>query len=204
VSPTTRWALVAAVPLVALAAVSLSFVLHSSSSASPRDTSTDTGITWAAGQERAPALALREPSGRPLSLAALRGRKAIVTFVDPHCTTFCPRESVVIDDALRTLPPAERPTVVAVSVDPTVTSARVFAREARRFKWTAQWKWATGTAAQLRDAWRRYHITVVPTPDDITHTEAAYVIDAQGYQRALLLWPYRKPDLLRALASASS
>jgi cytochrome oxidase Cu insertion factor (SCO1/SenC/PrrC family) len=200
VSRTTRWALLAAVPLAALAAVSLAFALRSSSPA-PEQTSSDDGVTWAAGEQAAPALGLQTPDGKTVSLG---GGKVIVTFVDPHCTTFCPRESLVIEDAVRALPTAQRPRVIAVSVDPTVTSATVFAQEARRFKWSPQWTWATGTPAQLHAAWRRYHITVIPTKRDITHTEAAYVIDANGDQRSLLLWPYRKQQLLRALSAASS
>lgn len=201
-SRTTRWALLAAVPLVAIAAVSLGFVLRPAPAA-PTAASADTSITWAAGEERAPAVGLRTPDGAPVSLARLRGRRVLVTFVDPHCTTFCPRESFVIDDALRSLPEQRRPRVIAVSVDPTVTSPRVFAREARRFKWSPAWQWATGTPAELHAVWRRYHVAVIPTKRDITHTEAVYVIDANGYERALLLWPYRKPQLLRALAAAA-
>jgi len=40
----------------------------------------------------------------------------------------------------------------------------------------------------------------------IGHTEAAYVIDANGFERALFLWPYRAQDVvetLRGLARAS-
>jgi hypothetical protein len=33
----------------------------------------------------------------------------------------------------------------------------------------------------------------------IGHTEAAYVIDAKGFERALFLWPYRAEDVVQAL-----
>ena len=33
----------------------------------------------------------------------------------------------------------------------------------------------------------------------IGHTEAAYVIDAKGFERALFLWPYRAQDVVTAL-----
>jgi cytochrome oxidase Cu insertion factor (SCO1/SenC/PrrC family) len=193
------------VPLLAAAAVSLAFVLRSSGGPAGAVTAaSQAGITWAAGEQQAPELGLRHADGSAFALASLRGRRVIVTFVDPHCTTFCPRESLVLNDALRAFPAAERPAVVAVSVDPTVTSAAVLAREAKRFRWLPQWQWATGSAAQLRAAWRRYHITVIPTKGDITHTEAAYVVDANGWQRELLLWPFRKSRLLDALAHAGA
>jgi cytochrome oxidase Cu insertion factor (SCO1/SenC/PrrC family) len=204
VTATTRRALYAAVPLLAVAVVSLVFVLRSRAEPARAGAESQSGgITWQAGEKRAPAIELRAADGSPLSLASLRGKRVIVTFVDPHCTTFCPRESMVLDQAIRALPVAQRPAVVAVSVDPTVTKAKVFAQEARRFKWTPQWHWATGSKAQLAGVWKRYGIQVIPTPDDITHTEAAYVLDARGYQRSLLLWPFKAAAVSRALAAAS-
>ena len=197
-----RWAVVAAVALAALAAVSLGFALRGTSSPPTRDA--ENVITWGKQKQRAPAIALRTAEGAPFELASLRGRRVIVTFVDPRCTTFCPRESFVIDDALRPLPAAERPAVVAVSVDPTVRSPRVLRQEARRFRWLPSWRWATGSHAQLAAVWRKYHISVIPTKGDITHTEAAYIIDADGYERSLLLWPFKATDVSRALAAADS
>jgi cytochrome oxidase Cu insertion factor (SCO1/SenC/PrrC family) len=197
-----RWALLAAVALASLAALSLRFVLHPSE-AKPAPASVHY-VTWAEGQQQAPPIVLRTAEGAPFRLAALRGRPAIVTFVDPHCTTFCPRESLVIDDAVRTLPLAQRPAIVAVNVDPTVTAPRVFRQEAKRLRWLPQWRWATGSHAVLARVWRSYHVEVIPTKDDISHTELAYVVDANGDERALLLWPFHASDVSRALASASS
>lgn len=196
-----RWALLAAVALASLAGLSLRFVLHPGE-AKPAPASVHF-VTWAAGEQPAPATALHTPGGAPFRLASLHGRTTIVTFIDPHCTTFCPRESLVIDDAVRTLPPAQRPAIVAVSVDPTVMSPRVFRQEARRFRWLPQWRWATGSHAQLARVWHAYGVTVIPTKGDITHTELAYVVDAKGDERALLLWPFHASDVSRAIASAS-
>jgi methyl coenzyme M reductase gamma subunit len=36
---------------------------------------------------------------------------------------------------------------------------------------------------------------------DVAHTEAAYVVDAQGYERALFVWPYRAEDVARTIRS---
>jgi cytochrome oxidase Cu insertion factor (SCO1/SenC/PrrC family) len=194
-----RWALLAAVALAAVAALSLGVVLRAGN-AKPAATEF---VTWRAGERLAPPIALSSANGSPFTLASLRGRPAIVTFVDPHCTTFCPRESLVIDDAVRALPPAQRPAIVAVSVDPTVQSARVLRREAARFRWLPQWRWAIGTHTALARVWKAYGVTVIPTTGDITHTELAYVVDAQGNERALLLWPFRAQSVSRAIASAS-
>lgn len=191
-----RWALLAAIALAAVAAVSLTVVLRTD--AKP---AVEQFVTWEAGQRHAPPIALRTPAGSPVTL---QGRTTIVTFIDPHCTTFCPRESLVVDDAVRALPPVQRPAIVAVSVDPTVRSPRVFAQEAKRFRWLPQWRWATGSPAALARTWHAYGVTVIPTKGDITHTEVAYVVDAKGDERALLLWPFHASDLSRAIASASS
>ena len=42
------------------------------------------------------------------------------------------------------------------------------------------------------------------TVHEITHTEAAYVVDGSGYERALFVWPFTTADVeqsLRALAT---
>jgi hypothetical protein len=45
------------------------------------------------------------------------------------------------------------------------------------------------------------------TVRDVAHTEAAYLIDANGYERALFLWPYTAGSVartLRGLTTAST
>ncbi len=38
---------------------------------------------------------------------------------------------------------------------------------------------------------------------NIVHTEAAYVVDAQGYERALYLWPFTAADMKSTLVGLS-
>ena len=156
-------------------------------------------VTWAPGEKQAPGFRLTDEHGSAVSVSGFRGRSVIVTFVDPHCTTFCPRESVVLNDAIRAFPAAERPAIVAVSVDPKTRSLTVLRKEARRFKWLPQWHWAAGSAQQLNGVWRAYNIQVVPAADDIGHTEAAYLVDGSGDQRALFLWPFKADEIAAAL-----
>jgi cytochrome oxidase Cu insertion factor (SCO1/SenC/PrrC family) len=196
-----RWAFAAAILL--LGAVAAAIALRPSSgppaTVAAAAASGAPAATWAAGEKRAPGFRLTDEHGKPVTMAGLRGRRVIVTFVDPHCTTFCPRESLVLNDALRTFPQAERPAVVAVSVDPKTRSPAVLRKEARRFKWLPQWRWAAGSASQLGPVWAAYHIQVVPAADDIGHTEAAYLVDASGHERALFLWPFKAADVAAAL-----
>src|SRR6202012_5969118 len=49
-------------------------------------------FSWPAGRRAAPSFELRDQNGRPVSLAAYRGRPVIVTFVDPLCRNLCPLE----------------------------------------------------------------------------------------------------------------
>ena len=47
-----------------------------------------------------------------------------------------------------------------------------------------------GTHAQLAAVWDEYHIQVAAGERDINHTEALYLIDRRGYERAGYLWPF--------------
>jgi protein SCO1 len=192
-----RWALWGLVPLAALVALGLYLGFRPSGEAAPPGG--EPAATWAAGELKAPDFRLTDEYGQTVSLAALRGRQVIVTFVDPRCTTFCPREAVVLNDAIRALPVGARPAVVAVNVNPPIRKQAVLQRESRRFKWLPQWRWAVGSAPQLEAVWADYNVQVLPAKGDIAHTEAAYLVDAHGDQRALFLWPFHAADIAAAL-----
>jgi protein SCO1/2 len=196
----TLWLLLA-VLLGAGIGAGASLVVHSSSGSTNANAVLSArggpAATWAPGAKPAPAFRLSDANGAPVSLAQYRGRNVVVTFVDPLCTTFCPLEAAVINEALAQLPGPRRPEVIAVSVNPPVRSGATLRKESRRFRWLPQWRWATGTKTQLAPVWTSYEIQVLPTKGDITHTEAAYLIDKSGHQRALFLWPFSAADILR-------
>jgi cytochrome oxidase Cu insertion factor (SCO1/SenC/PrrC family) len=161
--------------------------------------------TWAAGARPAPAIArLRDQRGGRFSLAALRGRTVAITFFDSHCRQECPLAGRALAVAEKALPRAQRPVVVVVSVNPLDTPAST--RHAVR-RWglapLAPWYWLRGTPAHLASVWRAYRIVVRPADGDITHTEALYLLDRHGDERAGFLYPYLPAQLthdLRALA----
>jgi cytochrome oxidase Cu insertion factor (SCO1/SenC/PrrC family) len=197
-----RWLLWALAALLGIGVgVGLALGLrHGSSPAGPAAVEAALGgpaATWPSGAKPAPAFRLHDAAGAPVSLAQYRGRNAIITFVDPRCTTFCPLESAVLNQALRNLPASERPVVIAINVNPPVQAGATLRKEATRFHWLPQWRWATGSKAQLASTWASYGIEVIPTKGDITHTEAAYLVDKNGDQRALFLWPFSANDILR-------
>jgi cytochrome oxidase Cu insertion factor (SCO1/SenC/PrrC family) len=165
--------------------------------------------TWAAGTLRAPQIRLTDQNGAPLSLAAYRGRPVIVTFIDPLCRDYCPLEAKHLNQVVRSFPAGARPAIVAVSVNVRGNAREYLHQDAAKWKLTPQWRWGVGTASELGNVWKRYHIGVLDTTKkiagvtvhSIAHTEAAYVIDAAGYQRAIFLWPYSADAVMRTLQS---
>ena len=162
--------------------------------------------TWAADTRPAPAFTLTDQDGKAVSLAGLGGRPVIVTFLDPLCRNFCPREASVISEAVKRLG-ADDPAIVAVSVDPWGDTRQSFREDALHWRLASQWQWATGTAAQLAAVWRSYEVGVTVTTSsiagvtlrEITHTAATYLVDPSGHMRALLLYPFTPAELVRAM-----
>jgi cytochrome oxidase Cu insertion factor (SCO1/SenC/PrrC family) len=174
-----------------------------------------TPYTWRAGQRRAPTFRLKDQNGRPVSLAAYRGRPVIVTFVDPLCRNFCPLAAHVLNQVDRDLPAAQRPVIIAVSVDIYADTRADLTEDYRRWDLVPQWRWAVGEPRQLASVWRRYHIGVSvktktiagTTVHFITHDEVAFVVDRAGYVRALYGWPYDPRNVeaaVKRMASSSS
>lgn len=201
-----------------LVAASLAAALYFATRSSPAATSSaapvsDTAAaTWAAGGHRAPDFALRDQLGAPVSLAALRGRPVIITFIDPLCRDYCPTEAQHLNDVVHSMPAGEKPAIVAVSVNVYGNARANLAEDARKWKLVPQWRWAIGSAAALGRVWSAYHVAVLATTKTVAgikvhtigHTEAAYVIDAQGFQRALFLWPYSADGVVRTLRALTS
>ena len=197
----SRALIAVALGAAALAGLGIGVGVHALSTGSAPATSPLTGrygmhgeASWAAGAHPAPAIdTLRDQSGRLFSLASLRGRTVAVVFFDSHCHQECPLEGRALAAAERSLPAAQRPVLVAVSVNPLDTPAS--AASATR-SWglagTAPWHWLIGTRRELAPVWAAYHIFVSPRPvhGDIVHTEALYLVDRRGYQRSAYLWPF--------------
>jgi protein SCO1/2 len=146
---------------------------------------------WPADRRRAPPFSLPDQSGRRFSLAAQRGRPLILTFMDSRCHQQCPLEGRALAAALRMTPAAQRPLIVAVSVNPW-EDTRSSARSAiRRFGLAPfSWRWLLGSKARLEPVWRKYGIEVRRAAHDIEHTDALYLIDARGFERAGIVYPF--------------
>jgi cytochrome oxidase Cu insertion factor (SCO1/SenC/PrrC family) len=163
--------------------------------------------TWKAGVRPAPDFRLVDQYGTRFSLGDLRGRPVIVTFIDPLCRDLCPLEAKILGEAVARLPAARRPAIVAVSVDPWGDSKTAFAEDRIRWRLPSSWRWGAGTETQLRPVWKDYAIGVRTTEKTIAgvtvrrvdHSEASYVVDGSGDERALLVYPFRVADVLATL-----
>lgn len=161
-------------------------------------------VTWKAGEHAAPDFALRDQNGSPISLAAYHGRPVILTFIDPRCTSLCPLEAKVLNQVERQLPAGERPPIVSVSVNPWGNSHSQLLADARKWRLTSDWRWAVGNRARLARVWKKYSVAVQFQGHEVSHTEGAYLVDRDGYQRALFLWPFAAADVTRAVRNLGS
>jgi len=201
-----RWAIWSGAALLGVTAGAALFALRSSSSTSGPPVS-GPATTWAPGVKHAPPFRLADQNGAPVALAGYRGRPVIVTFIDPLCRNYCPIEASRLDSVVRSLPAASRPAIVAVSVNVEGNARRYLVQDIRKWRLGSTWHWGVGRPATLASVWRKYGIGVLVARkkiagvavDEVTHTEAAYVVDANGFERALYLWPFTAADLRSTL-----
>ena len=148
--------------------------------------------SWSPGERRAPAFTLRDQDGGRVSLPALRGRPVVITFLDSRCEEQCPLAGRALGTILRDMRPADRPTLVVVSVDPAKDPAASIrhAVTAWRLAGPWRWHWLQGSQRQLEAVWRDYGILVEPTTNDVVHGLPLYLIDRRGFQRTGYLFPF--------------
>lgn len=210
-----RWFFACAIAVVVAGSGGLVYLAlqGGTSQAAPAPTARFTAAaTWAAGKRPAPGFSLRDQDGKPISMASLRGRPVVVTFIDPVCRSLCPIEARVLSAATAKLPANERPTIVAVSVNPWANTKANFAADRAHWQLGSNWRWAVGTRAQLAPIWRRYEIDVLfdsktingITVRDVVHTEASYVVDGAGFERAVYVYPFSGSDLAQEVRDVAT
>jgi cytochrome oxidase Cu insertion factor (SCO1/SenC/PrrC family) len=133
----------------------------------------------------APGFQLTDQNGSSVSLAGLRGKVVVMTFLDPVCTTDCPiigqefrQAGVLLGSASKNVE------LVAIVANPTYRSTAVtqaFDTE-EGLSTVPNWLFLTGPLAQLRSVWQAYGITVenLPAGAMSAHTDLAVVIDRHG------------------------
>jgi cytochrome oxidase Cu insertion factor (SCO1/SenC/PrrC family) len=136
----------------------------------------------------APNFTLTSQDGRQVSLASLRGKVVLLTFLDPVCTTDCPiiaQEMRAADTILGGK--AANTELVAVVANPIYTSTaftQAFTHQ-EGLDQVANWLYLTGPLSQLQTVWQHYGIEVenLPAGAMAAHNDLAYVISASGHVR---------------------
>ena len=137
---------------------------------------------------RAPEFTLTDQSGRTVTLASLRGKVVLLTFLDPVCTSSCPLEAQEFREAGQLLGDADRKVelvaIVANPVDYQIGYTKAFDRQ-EGLADVPNWKYLTGSLTQLQAVWRRYGIAadIEPAGAMIGHSEVAFAIDRAGQVR---------------------
>ena len=140
---------------------------------------------------RAPAFTLTNQHGRAVSLASLRGKVVLLTFLDPVCTSDCPLIAQEFRQADQLLAGQSRQVeLVAVVTNPLYTQpayTQAFDRQ-EHMDTLPNWQYLTGSVAQLKKVWRQYGTAaqVLPAGGMIGHSDIAYVIDRSGRTRTEL------------------
>lgn len=138
--------------------------------------------------QTAPSFTLTSQAGRQVSLASLRGKVVLLTFLDPVCTTDCPLIAQEMRSANTMLGGnASNTVLVAVVANPTYLSTaytRAFTAQ-ENLGQLPNWLFLTGSLSQLTAVWHDYGIVVenLPAGAMAAHNDLAFVIDAGGQMR---------------------
>jgi cytochrome oxidase Cu insertion factor (SCO1/SenC/PrrC family) len=167
--------------------------------------------SWAAGKLAAPDFRLVDQAGKPVSLARFHGRPVLLTFIDPLCRNLCPTEAKILNNVVARFPASRRPAIVAVSVNQWGNARHILLQDVAKWKLPPDWHWAVGPGTSLAPVWKKYAIGVTDAPKTVTgvtvhyisHTEATFLIDGKGDQRALWLYPFRAADVTRTIRAVT-
>jgi cytochrome oxidase Cu insertion factor (SCO1/SenC/PrrC family) len=137
----------------------------------------------------APAFSLTDQHGQTVTLASMRGKVVLLTFLDDTCTTDCPLIAQEFREAGQLLgADASRVELVAINYNPLYTQVsyiQAFNRQ-ERLAGVPNWRFLTGTLAQLQQVWRHYGVPqadVLPAGSMIGHGDYAFVLDQNGHLR---------------------
>lgn len=139
----------------------------------------------------APEFTLTNQDGKSLSLASLRGKVAVVTFIYASCTDTCPLLTAKMAGIQKRLGSdfGSRVYFVSVTVDPERDTPEVLGRYARAHGADpGGWAFLTGSLVQIREVSRSYGIYVKKQErGDVDHTFLTSIIDQEGTLRVQYL-----------------
>jgi protein SCO1/2 len=165
------------------------------------------------GGKPAPGFTLTDHRGQTVSLSDFRGEAVVLTFIYTNCPDVCPVIARTLQTAHEMLPEDTRDQValLAVTIDPerdTEEALRAFSA-AHNLAGNPNWFALRADRATLEPIWEAYGIHPGPnwsTPEagGPGHTDAIYLIDAEGRERVFLrvgVAPRVLADNLEALVS---
>jgi protein SCO1 len=158
-----------------------------------------------------PAMQFVDHRGEVFDNARMQGRWSLLFFGFTHCPDVCPMTLGVlaqVEKGLAALPPAERPHVVLISVDPERDSPQQLAQYVAHF--SPSFVGATAPRASIDEFTRSIGVPVAITPTGeggytVDHSAAVFVINPDGALRALFSPPLAPATLeadLRQLIEA--
>jgi cytochrome oxidase Cu insertion factor (SCO1/SenC/PrrC family) len=133
---------------------------------------------------------LTDQHGQAVSLASLRGKVVLLTFLDPVCTTDSPLIAQEFRAAGQLLGASSKVELVAIVANPVyhqVAYTRAFDRQ-EHLDQVPNWLYLTGSGPQLQQVWTDYTMTalMLPAGSMIAHRDLAFVIDQTGQVRGEL------------------
>jgi protein SCO1/2 len=140
-----------------------------------------------------PAFTLTERSGKPVSLADLKGKVWVASFVFTRCTSSCPKISAAVAKLQSELAPT-RPDLrfVTFSVDPEHDTPAVLTKYAERFGAKPDvWLFLTGKEGEVHDLLNKGFLVHAERNkdgkpgDEFTHSSKLVVVDKAGRVRGL-------------------
>ncbi len=138
---------------------------------------------------RAPSFRLTDQHGRAVTLASMRGKVILLTFLDDTCTVDCPLIAQEFRQAGQQLAAhSQHVELVAINYNPLYTELsyiQAFDHQ-EHLDGIANWRYLTGTPAQLRQVWHSYGVVpaeILPAGSMVGHGDYAFVIDPAGHMR---------------------
>lgn len=141
-------------------------------------------LTTLRGQRAASFSLTNAATGKTVTLASLRGRVVILTFVNANCKDICPVLAAELHAASADLAKSSVPvSFLTVNTDPLATSPKD-AAILRQPQLTSipGWMFLTGSVKSLNPVWKDYGISITANPSTgvVTHNELMYFITEKG------------------------
>lgn len=161
------------------------------------------------GGKAAPGFTLTDHRGETVRLSDLRGQVVALTFIFTSCPDVCPLIAEKLRWTYDSLPEDQRDEIalIAITVDPENDTPDAMAAFSAKHQLAdiPNWYALTGDRATLEQVWQAYGIwpgTAAASEGSMGmgHTDAVYVIDAEGRERVFMRSDFNAEALATNLA----